>query len=169
MKRTEILERLHIRVPKNSIVPVIIDTDAKNEADDQYAIMHHLLSPKLKVLGIVAAHYESKADSPGTTMEKSYEEVLRVLDLAEIEDMPVYRGCKLPLQSIHEKQDAPGVQFMIEEACKADGKIFIAVQGAMTNVASAINTAPDIAEKIIILWNGGGPYPKGRADRKSVV
>lgn len=163
MKRTEILERLHIRVPENSFVPVIIDTDAKNEADDQYAIMHHLLSPKLKVLGIVAAHYESKAATPGTTMEKSCEEVLRVLGLAEIEDVPVYRGCKLPLQSIHEKQDAPGVQFMIEEARKADGKIFIAAQGAMTNVASAINTEPDIAEKIIILWNGGGPYPKGRA------
>ena len=93
MKRTEILERLHIRVPENSIVPVIIDTDAKNEADDQYAIMHHLLSPKLKVLGIVAAHYESKAATPGTTMEKSCEEVLRVLGLAEIEDVPVYRGC----------------------------------------------------------------------------
>lgn len=164
MKRVEILERLHVRVPENSVVPVIIDTDAKNEADDQYAIMHHLLSPKLQVSGIVAAHYESKAVVPGTTMEKSYEEVLKVLDLAEIEDVPVYRGCKRPLGSISEKQDAPGVRFIIEEARKADWKIFIAVQGAMTNVASAVNTAPDIAKKIIILWNGGGPYPKGRTE-----
>lgn len=164
MKRAEILERLHLNVPGNSMVPVIVDTDAKNEADNQYAIMHHLLSPKLKVLGIVATHYESKAVVPGTTMEKSFEEVLKVLDLAEIEDVPVYKGCRLPLQNRNEKQDAPGVRFIIEEARKADKTLFIAVQGAMTNVASAINTAPDIAEKITILWNGGGPYPKGSSE-----
>lgn len=164
MKRAQILERLYINVPEDSVIPVIVDTDAKNEADDQYAIMHHLLSPKLKILGIVAAHYESKATVPGTTMEKSYEEIRKVLDLAEIEDVPVYRGCRWPLQDIGEKQDTPGVRFMIEEARKADEKIFIAAQGAMTNIASAINMAPDIAEKIIVLWNGGGPYPKGRAE-----
>ena len=149
MKRAQILERLYINVPEDSVIPVIVDTDAKNEADDQYAIMHHLLSPKLKILGIVAAHYESKATVPGTTMEKSYEEIRKVLDLAEIEDVPVYRGCRWPLQDIGEKQDTPGVRFMIEEARKADEKIFIAAQGAMTNIASAINMAPDIAEKII--------------------
>jgi hypothetical protein len=30
---------------------VIIDTDAKNEADDQFAIVHALLSPSLDVRG----------------------------------------------------------------------------------------------------------------------
>ena len=81
MKRAQILERLYINVPEDSVIPVIVDTDAKNEADDQYAIMHHLLSPKLKILGIVAAHYESKATVPGTTMEKSYEEIAEITGL----------------------------------------------------------------------------------------
>ena len=36
---------------------VIIDTDAKNEADDQYAIVHALLSPTLDVRGLVPAHF----------------------------------------------------------------------------------------------------------------
>ena len=36
---------------------VIVDTDAKNEADDQYAIVHALLSPTLDVRGIVPAHF----------------------------------------------------------------------------------------------------------------
>ena len=31
----------------------------------------------------------------------------------------------------------------------------------MTNVAAALNRAPDIADKIVVLWNGGGPYPEG--------
>jgi hypothetical protein len=32
---------------------VIIDTDAKNEADDQFAIVHALLSPSLDVRGLI--------------------------------------------------------------------------------------------------------------------
>jgi purine nucleosidase len=34
---------------------VIIDTDAKNEADDQFAIVHALLSPSLEVRGLIAS------------------------------------------------------------------------------------------------------------------
>jgi purine nucleosidase len=33
---------------------VIINTDAKNEADDQFAIVHALLSPSLDVRGLIA-------------------------------------------------------------------------------------------------------------------
>ena len=36
---------------------VIINTDAKNEADDQFAIVHALLSPSLEVRGLIAAHF----------------------------------------------------------------------------------------------------------------
>jgi len=36
---------------------LILSTDAKNEADDQYAIVHALLSRILDVRGIVPAHF----------------------------------------------------------------------------------------------------------------
>ena len=42
---------------------VIIDTDAKNEADDQFAIVHALLSPSLEVRGLVAAHFGASRSS----------------------------------------------------------------------------------------------------------
>jgi purine nucleosidase len=35
---------------------VIIDADAKNEADDQFAIVHALLTPSFELHGIVPAH-----------------------------------------------------------------------------------------------------------------
>ena len=48
---------------------VIIDTDAKNEADDQFAIVHALLSPSLAVRGLIAAHFgTSRSDR---SMEES--------------------------------------------------------------------------------------------------
>ena len=34
----------------------------------------------------------------------------------------------------------------------------------MTNVAAALNAVPEIAENLVVLWNGGGPYPEGRPE-----
>ena len=165
MKREDILKRLNMKVPEGAKIRMIIDTDAKNEADDQYAIMHHLLTPQFDVRGIVATHYESKAQVTGETMEKSYEEVVKVLQLAEIDDVSVYRGCPIPLKNMTDAPDSEGVRFIIEEAKRdCDMPLYIAIQGAATNVAAALNQAPEIGEKIVLLWNGGGPYPEGRPE-----
>lgn len=165
MNRSNLLKRIPFAVPEAARVRVIVDTDAKNEADDQFAIMHHLLSPLFDVRAVIAAHFEQKAGYTGTSMERSYQEARKVVELAEIEDVPVLRGCTMPLQN---EQDAPvseGVEFLIQEARREDSRpLYIAVQGAMTNVAAALNRAPDIAEKITVLWNGGGPYPAGRPE-----
>lgn len=161
--RKEILKRMGLSVPEEARIRVLVDTDAKNEADDQYAIMHHLLSPMLDVCGIVATHFESKAAVPGETMEKSYQEVIQLLKLANIDDVPALRGCVFPLKDEHDMPDSDGVRFIIEQA-KLPGKLYIAVQGAMTNVAAALNRAPEIAGNMVVLWNGGGPYPEGRPE-----
>ena len=44
-------------VPDYKKIRVIIDTDAACEADDPFAIVHAILSPKLIVRGIVAEHF----------------------------------------------------------------------------------------------------------------
>jgi len=163
MKRAEILARIGLDIPPASRVRVIVDTDAKNEADDQYAIMHHLLTPMFDVCGIIATHFEQKAGYTGRSMEKSYKEIEKLLSLAQMEDVPFFRGCVSPLKDVHDAPDAEGVRHIIREARKP-GKLYIAVQGAMTNVAAALNAAPDIGENIVVLWNGGGPYPEGRSE-----
>ena len=38
-------------VPENKKVRVIVHTDCKNEADDQYAVAHHLMTPRFDVKG----------------------------------------------------------------------------------------------------------------------
>ena len=163
MKRSEILNRIGVTPPPASRIRLIVDTDAKNEADDQFAIMHHLLTPMFDVRGIVAAHFEQKADFSGRSMEASYREIEKVLKLADMDDVPFFRGCVYPLRSVHDAPESEGVRQIIQEAGKP-GKLYIAVQGAMTNAAAAINAAPDIAENLVVLWNGGGPYPEGRPE-----
>lgn len=60
MKRKEFLKKIGYEVPDNSKIRLFIDSDAKNEADDQYAVMHFLLSPTIDIAGIGAAHFEKK-------------------------------------------------------------------------------------------------------------
>ena len=163
MSREKILKKLGFPVPGKQL-RVIIDTDAKNEADDQYAIIHHLLSPMLDIRGITASHFESKAKIPGETMERSYQEILKVLKLAQMEEIPVYRGCIFPLKNEADTPSSDAVEFIISEARREETPLYIAVLGTMTNVAAALNRDPDIASRLIVLWNGGGPYPVGRRE-----
>lgn len=162
MKRADILKRFGFAVPSENRIRMIVDTDAANEADDQFAIMHHLLTPSFDVRGIIAAHFEQKTGFSGNTMEQSFAEIQKVLQLAEMEDVPVYRGCSRPLASLEDAPSGEGADFIIEEAKKEDDRpLYIAVQGAATNVAAALNKAPEIADRVTILWNGGGSYPDG--------
>ncbi|HLT62245.1 MAG TPA: nucleoside hydrolase, partial [Microlunatus sp.] len=58
---------------------VIINTDAKNEADDQFAIVHGLLSPTLDVRGLIPAHFGTRRSE--RSMAESREEIDLLLDL----------------------------------------------------------------------------------------
>ena len=136
MKRVQLLEKLHMNVPESATISLIIDTDAKNEADDQYAIIHHLLSPIIDVKGIVATHFEQKNLYQDGSMEKSYQEVVKLLELAEIEDVPALRGSEMPVKDNVDGVSSEGVRFIIEEARKLnENKLYIAMMGAMTDIA----------------------------------
>ncbi|SCY42391.1 nucleoside hydrolase [Butyrivibrio sp. INlla14] len=134
-------------VPDYKKIRVIVDTDAACEADDPFAIAHALLSPKLIVKGIIAEHFKV----PGS-MEKSYDEIMTILDAMDLE-VPVYHGQKGPLGQDTEVSEA--VSFIIDEAKREDDKpLFILCQGAITNVAKALQVEPQIKDKITVIWIG---------------
>lgn len=127
---------------------VILDTDAACEADDPFAIVHALLSPKLNVKGIVAEHFNEKG-----SVEKSLREINTILEAMAITDVPVFLGQQGPLSE--DKGISPAVDFIIEEALKEDPHpLYVLCQGAITNVAVAIEKCPEIKEKMNVIWIG---------------
>lgn len=46
-------------VPDNKRVRMIVSTDCKNEADDQFALAHHLMTPMFIMKGIVPCHFSA--------------------------------------------------------------------------------------------------------------
>ena len=69
--------KYHFRVPEQKKIRMIVHTDCKNEADDQYALVRHLLTPKFIVKGVVAAHFDlsQKMYQSGKSATASLEEV----------------------------------------------------------------------------------------------
>lgn len=152
-------------VPENKKVRVIIHTDCKNEADDQYAVVHHLMTPRFDVKGLVAGHFWKNPQQYGElgTALASYYEIIKVMDLMGVKDQyPVKIGAPRGLEDEKTPIDSEGARLIIEEAMKDDKRpLYIACQGAVTDVASALLMKPEIADRMTVIWIGGGDYPKG--------
>jgi inosine-uridine nucleoside N-ribohydrolase len=172
MKREEILNRLEFSVPDIKKKRVIVHTDIACEADDHFAVVHHLLTPSEMVVGIIAGHFEyynrvipQLASKRFTSMEKSYAEGLKILELMGIDDIPLIKGAKQEIPDKEHLPDSPGADFIIAEAMKEDSTpLFIALQGCLTDLAIALVREPSIANKMTAIWIGGGKYPDGGGD-----
>ena len=156
------------QVPSRKRVRYITHTDCKNEADDQYTLAHILMTPKLDVKGIIAAHFDgatkyNPAFKPGETAKASYDEVLKVMDLMHLSGQyPVLMGAPGALADEHTPIDSEGARFIIEEAMKEDERpLYIGMQGGLTDLASAILMEPRICDRVTAIWIGGGDYPEG--------
>jgi len=142
-------------------VPAILDTDTYNEIDDQFALVYALLSPEsIELRGVTAApFFNGRSTSAADGMEKSYQEIVRIVDIMGFAGkVPVFRGATLflPGRSVPVRSDA--VDFIIAEAKRARSrgeKLFVMSIGAITNLASALLIAPDIAGDIVSVWLGG--------------
>ena len=144
-----------------SPVDVVLDTDAYNEIDDQFAISYMLRSKdRLHIKGICAAPFlNSRSASAADGMEKSYQEILKLLELAEEDDLKssVYRGSdsfmadeKTPVIS-----DAATYLAELAKEYSPEHPLYIVAIGAITNVASALLMNPDMKENTVIVWLGG--------------
>lgn len=141
---------------------VIVNTDAKNEADDQYAIVHAILSPSFELHGIISAHFGTGKSA--TSMQDSYDETELILRLMNLQgQIPHVAGAPAAMPDENTPVDSPGAQLIIEEAMKDDDRpLHVAFYGPITEMASALLLEPRIEERNIrVIWIGGGDWPNG--------
>jgi len=138
---------------------VIVDSDVKNEADDQFAVVHALLSPTLDVRGVIPAHFGTHRTTD--SLAESRDELRRVLRLLGREGaVATPDGASHALPDEQTPVDSAGARLIIEEARRQDaGPLFVAFLGPLTDMASALLLAPDIADTdTTVIWIGGPPY-----------
>ena len=151
--------------PPEGKVQMILDTDTYNEVDDQFALVHALRSPEsMEVRGVHAAPFHNaRSADPGDGMAKSYDEILRLLDLMDIDPGGlVYRGATGYLPDADTPVGSAAAEHLVDVAMAAtDAPLYVVAIGAITNVASALLMEPRIAERIVVVWLGGNDrhYP----------
>lgn len=163
IKNFDFNERIVPRIPgKNEKIRAIIDTDAKNEIDDQWAITLALLSSDRFVIeGFVAANFDNKNGGP-EGIEKSYQEIKILLKKAGFEDKyPVYKGSH-PMRYKYEPSASEGVDFIIRKAMESSESdpIWVIALGSATNLASAYLKQPEIKDRVIFFWHGRTRWPE---------
>ena len=151
---------------------IIIDTDPGQ--DDAVAILLALASPEIEVLGITAV-------AGNVPLELTAKNARIVCELAGRPDIRVFAGCDRPLardlvtaEHVHGKtgldgpvmkepemplQAAHAVDFIIDTLrAEAPGSVTLCPLGPLTNIATALSRAPDIAARIKRIVLMGGAY-----------
>lgn len=145
--------------PPQEKVNLILDTDTYNEIDDQFALVYSIIArDRLNLLAITAAPFDNERSlGPADGMEKSYDEILRVLDLLGVSMKDkVFPGSKEFLSDSLTPIRSAAAEKIVELA-KAHDPLYVAAIGAITNVASALLMDPSIADSLVVVWLGGHP------------
>ena len=142
-------------------VDVVLDTDTYNEVDDQFALSYLLASQEqlsLKAL-YAAPFFNENSTGPADGMEKSYAEILRLLDLAgsKFPSELVFRGSQNYLPNEETPVFSPAAEHLAKLAREysPDHPLYVVAIGALTNVASALLLQPEIRDRIVLVWLGG--------------
>jgi inosine-uridine nucleoside N-ribohydrolase len=155
-------ERLEMLTPPGDRrVRMVLDTDTYNEIDDQFAVAYSMMSPdKLDVEAIYAAPFvNSRSEGPRDGMEKSHQEILRVLQrLGKEADGFVFKGSGAFLPGPNVPVESDAARDLIVKASSGNSPLYVVAIGAISNVASAIIMEPEIIKRIVVVWLGGHPH-----------
>jgi purine nucleosidase len=142
-------------------LPLIFDTDANNELDDQHALAYLLFNADtFEIKGVTV-----NATSSGGDIDAQYAEAERVLKLCRADTLPLLKGANKSFTEIDQtvtNKDFDGyeaVNFIIDQAKAADQKLLVLAVGKLTTVALALVKDSTIAEKIKLVWLGSN-YPE---------
>lgn len=164
---------------------IIFDTDfVLPPQDDGFALILALHSPEIEILGITTV-------AGNDSRERATSDVLRMLEIARREDIPVYSGANMPL--VHEKSEfatqthgrwwsddppppPPGgfarkqaetmsaADFIVKTVKQNPGEVIILAIGPLTNLAIAIRQEPGLAgmiKQIVIMGGAIASLPDG--------
>ncbi|WP_299780528.1 nucleoside hydrolase [uncultured Roseobacter sp.] len=204
-----------LSLPHGGPVRLLIDTDAANEIDDQFAIAWALLSPEHMMVEAVTAvpfsfaHHQPEllaaeraleegtardehlvggfqgwldrlhgqgrraADlafvGPAEGMDLSYAEICTIYEKLGISaEGKVFNGAQRYMQHPEDVVDSDAVDTIIRLAKTGDAPLYIAAMGCVTNIASALLKAPEIRERIVVIWTSAYPSSAPHCNRPSL-
>jgi purine nucleosidase len=155
----EVFRIKHLEPPTGK-VRMVLDTDTYNEVDDQFALAYAFLSKeKIDLEAVYAAPFHNKrSNGPADGMEKSYQEILRLLKmLGKSPEGFAFRGSDRYLEDVTKPVRSEAALDLVKKAMASspDDPLYVVPVGCITNIASAILIEPEIVKNIVVVWLGG--------------
>ncbi len=151
--------------PSLARLPVVLSTDIGNEIDDQWALTHLLLNPRIHLLAVLSAHAPSLPSPSAQGTLRVLAASLREL-AAHQPQPPIFAGADDPLSSQTAPHRSPAAMALLEIASgfTAAAPLTVVAIGAATDIASAILLDPSIVDRIRVVQmafvdeHGGDEY-----------
>ncbi|WP_020208440.1 nucleoside hydrolase [Gilvimarinus chinensis] len=138
---------------------VVLDADTANEVDDPYAIVKAFSVPGWNIVALNAAQWQASQWASPDTMEQSFrmnQEMAAYLEFPS--SVKVLRGAHRRIFDWGEDRaiysSASHHLIGLAQQAKSNEPITVIALGALTNIASALLIAPEIASKIEVYWLG---------------
>lgn len=144
-----------------SRIPVIFDTDANNELDDQHAMAYLFYNQDIfDLLGVTV-----NTTMGGGNIDSQYKEADRIMKLCQIDTIPLIKGADKNFREISPTlgnatfDGYEAVELITRSARNiTTGKLLVIAVGKLTNIALALQKDPGLADKIHLVWLGSN-YP----------
>jgi len=143
---------------------VIMDNDFGGDPDGLFALAQLLLSPSVEVRAIIGSHLRAGDgfDRSITQADNAANKASELKALVQPNSkVPIIAGSNIAMLNDSTPVKSAAVDFIIKEASRTDTQLplYIVCGAGLTEVASALLTAPQIADKFTLIWIGGLEYP----------
>ena len=150
-------------IPQKPSARVIVDNDFAGDPDGLVALAHQLLTPKTVVPLVTVSPLNPKFS---TLDGQSGDSSAAGADLTA--EMMRHMGCQAAPHivagqgTIGAGLPNAAAEAIVAEAMRDDPMpLFLTCGGPLTNVAAALRLEPRIAQRMTLIWIGGGAYPAG--------
>ena len=142
---------------------VIVDNDFSGDPDGLFQLTHLLLSPSVEIRAIIGSHLKvGDGFDPSKTQAQNAANKARALlkVMALKSNIPVIAGSDTALPNDSTPAKSEAANFIIKEALRTDTKLplYLLCGAGLTEIASALLSAPQIADKLTLVWIGGPEY-----------
>jgi purine nucleosidase len=132
---------------------VVLDNDWSGDPDGLVALAHHVLSPANRVVAVTSSFLSPRFPGPLPRAADGAALAGELLAAVGRAAAPVHIGSEEPFGNGSTSAAADAI---VAEARREDDlPLYVVCGGPLTNVAQALRQAPDIADRLTLLWIGG--------------
>lgn len=149
------------RIPQRASARVIVDNDFAGDPDGLVALAHQLLAEKTRTVMATVSRLDPKLSTypVGTTTTEGAKLAKQLTDqIPAASWVPIFAG----RDGAKQGPPSPAARAIVAEAMRDDPlPLIFTCGGPLTNLADALDLEPRIAERMSVVWIGGGNWPDG--------